>query len=131
MPYPPEHKVAVYAQAVRGLIALESDPEKRLKYLDFIDIYAALEDNERARYQRDYSPGGQDHEPICRTLSRGGYATRHAAGRGPGSGTAAATEIRNPTRNSTATYLEQANEQTLLEWSERILTADRLDEVLH
>jgi len=54
MPYPPEHKVAVYAQAVRGLIALESDPEKRLKYLDFIDIYAALEDNERARYQRDY-----------------------------------------------------------------------------
>jgi len=27
--------------------------------------------------------------------------------------------------------IEQANEQTLLEWSERILTADRLDEVLH
>ena len=33
---------------------MESDPEKQLKYLDFIDIYAALEDNERARYQRDY-----------------------------------------------------------------------------
>jgi len=27
--------------------------------------------------------------------------------------------------------IEQANEQTLLEWSERVLTADRLDEVLH
>jgi len=27
--------------------------------------------------------------------------------------------------------IEQASEQTLLEWSERVLTADRLDEVLH
>jgi len=54
MSYPPEHKVAVYAQAVWGLIALTSDPEKKIKYLDFIDIYASLEDNERARYRRDY-----------------------------------------------------------------------------
>jgi len=27
--------------------------------------------------------------------------------------------------------IEQASEQTLLEWSERVLTAGRLDEVLH
>jgi len=27
--------------------------------------------------------------------------------------------------------IEQADEQTLLEWSERVLTANRLDEVLH
>jgi len=27
--------------------------------------------------------------------------------------------------------LKQANEQTLLQWSERVLTANRLDEVLH
>jgi len=27
--------------------------------------------------------------------------------------------------------IEQANEQTLLAWSERVLTASRLDEVLH
>jgi len=27
--------------------------------------------------------------------------------------------------------IKQANEQTLLTWSERVLTADRLDEVLH
>jgi len=38
---------------VRGLTALEQDPEQQLKYLDFIDIYAALDDNERAEYQRD------------------------------------------------------------------------------
>ncbi len=27
--------------------------------------------------------------------------------------------------------IEQASEQTLLEWSERVLTASRLDEILH
>jgi len=47
MHYPPERRVEVYAQAVRGLTALEPDPEKRLKYLDFIDIYADLNAEER------------------------------------------------------------------------------------
>jgi len=42
MQYPSRHKVEVYVQAVRELTALEPDPEKQLKYLDFIDIYAAL-----------------------------------------------------------------------------------------
>jgi len=46
MQYPAQRKVEVYAQAVRGLTALEPDPEKKLKYLDFIDIYAALDDNQ-------------------------------------------------------------------------------------
>jgi len=48
MQYSARRKVEVYAQAVRGLTELEPDPEKKLKYLDFIDIYAALNDNERA-----------------------------------------------------------------------------------
>ena len=54
MQYPAGSKVKVYAQVVRGLTKLEPDPEKQLKYLDFIDIYAVLDDNERAEYQRDY-----------------------------------------------------------------------------
>ena len=35
MRYAPEHKVDVYADAVRGLVSLEDDPEKRLKYADW------------------------------------------------------------------------------------------------
>jgi hypothetical protein len=54
MAYPPEHKVDVYAQAVRGLLELEPHPEKRLKYLDFIDIYAGLDDNQRRDYATRY-----------------------------------------------------------------------------
>jgi len=36
MQYPARRKIEVYAQAVRGLTELESDPEKQLEYLDFL-----------------------------------------------------------------------------------------------
>ena len=48
-----EHrKVEVYALAVRGLFDLEPDGSKREKYLEFIDIYASLTENDRRRYRR-------------------------------------------------------------------------------
>ena len=51
----PEHrKVEVYAEAIRGLLALERDGGKRAKYMEFIDIYAGLTENEFQRYQRQY-----------------------------------------------------------------------------
>jgi hypothetical protein len=50
MHYLPASRVKVYAEAVRGLIGLEPHPEKQLKYLDFIDIYAELDNNEMRRY---------------------------------------------------------------------------------
>ena len=45
---------AAETQAIRGLVTLEPSPEKRLKYLDFIDIDAHLDDNERQRYAQLY-----------------------------------------------------------------------------
>ena len=54
MRYPPERKVEAYARAVRGLTHLEPELERQLKYLDFIDIYAALDDNESAQYRHQY-----------------------------------------------------------------------------
>ena len=51
---PEVRKVEVYAQAVSGLLALERDTDKRAKYLEFIDIYAGLTENEFQRYQRQY-----------------------------------------------------------------------------
>jgi len=50
MRYRGEDRVAVYVSALRGLLALEPDPEKRLKYVQFVDIYAALSDAEREHY---------------------------------------------------------------------------------
>ena len=54
MRYPPEEKVEVYAAAVRGLTSLEPNPDRQRKYADFVDVYAALDDTERQRYERDY-----------------------------------------------------------------------------
>ncbi|MCY3821613.1 MAG: DUF4351 domain-containing protein [Gammaproteobacteria bacterium] len=51
---PESRKVEIYAQAVRGLLALEEDGDKRAKYMEFIDIYAGLTENEFRRYQRQY-----------------------------------------------------------------------------
>ena len=47
-------KVEVYAYAVRGLFDLEPDLDRRAKYMDFIDIYADLTDNERRRYRQQH-----------------------------------------------------------------------------
>jgi hypothetical protein len=49
-----DQKLEVYARAVRGPISLEPDPEKQLKYIDFIDIYSALDDNEMEQYKVRY-----------------------------------------------------------------------------
>ena len=53
---PPEglDRVEVFAQAVHGLRALEPDGGKLAKYVRFIDIYAALTDNEQQSYRRRY-----------------------------------------------------------------------------
>ena len=55
---PAERRVEVYAQAVRGLLTLEPDDARRAKYLDFVDIYAGLDDNEFRRYRRLYPEEG-------------------------------------------------------------------------
>lgn len=126
MRYPAGHKVAVYAHAVRGLIELEPDPEKQLKYLDFIDIYAALDDNERAAYQRDYPDE-------VKTMSQ--FAERfREEGKHQGEALILERLLRlkfGALPNEVQRRIEQANEQTLVTWSERVLTASRLDEVLH
>jgi len=54
MQWSQEQKVDVYAQAIRGLLQLEPDMERQLKYIDFIDIYSALDDNEMKTYQERY-----------------------------------------------------------------------------
>ena len=51
---PPDRRIPVYAAAVSGLLELEPDPDRRAKYLAFIDMYAALTDNEYRRYRRLY-----------------------------------------------------------------------------
>ena len=47
-------RLEAYASAVRGLLDLEPDPMRLEKYMDFIDIYTDLSDNERRRYREKH-----------------------------------------------------------------------------
>jgi hypothetical protein len=129
MAYPPQDKLLVYAQALRGLLELEPAPEKRLKYLDFIDIYADLDDNERQRYTALYPQ---------EVAVMSGFAQRFRdEGRDEGLQYGEARiltallrlrfgDLPAPARER----IDTADADTLLRWSERLLTAASLDEVL-
>ena len=47
-------KLAIYASAIRGLDALEHNPDKRAKYTTFVDIYTCLDNNERMIFEQHY-----------------------------------------------------------------------------
>ena len=55
MRVPAERRVEAYAAAVRGLLAVETDADRRAKYMEFIDVYAGLGEDEYRRYESDYA----------------------------------------------------------------------------
>jgi hypothetical protein len=133
MAYAPDDKLLVYAQAIRGLIELEPCPEKQLKYLDFVDIYADLDDHERQLYNQLYP-----HEVAAMT----GFAQRfreegreegrdEGLQRGEARILSALLRLRFGDLPTTVQQrIESADPDTLLRWSERVLTAAGLDDVL-
>lgn len=54
MAYTEDQRLEVYAKAREGVATLETDTEKRIKYSEFIDVYAGLSDEETARYREIY-----------------------------------------------------------------------------
>ncbi len=123
-----DEKLDAYAAAVRGLLALESDQERRLKYADFIDIYGALDENERVLYQQKYPREGEQMGGIVQRARDEGME------KGVRSGEAAVLErlMELKFRELSAEHrqrIEEADAETLLHWSERILNADTPDAV--
>nr|VFK79492.1 MAG: conserved hypothetical protein (putative transposase or invertase) [Candidatus Kentron sp. SD] len=51
MRYDPGQRVEIYLRAQEGLAELEPDPNKRIKYIDFIAQYANLSEAEQAQYE--------------------------------------------------------------------------------
>jgi len=153
MRYPPERRVEVYAQAVRGLTTLEPDPERRLKYLDFIDIYADLSADERLQYTHDY-PDEADtmsrfaerfrEEGLQQGIQKGiqqgiqegvqqGLQQGIQQGLQQGEARLLARQLQLKFGTLSPDMLQRladADEPTLLAWSERLLTANRLEDVL-
>ena len=55
-----ERRLEIYASALRGLLTLESDWNKQRTYLDFVDAYADLREDEVARYRAEYIDKTED-----------------------------------------------------------------------
>jgi hypothetical protein len=145
MAFGPEEKLEVYARAIRGLTELEPDPERQLKYLDFIDIYAALDENERIVYRQRYPEEVAEMTRFAeRFLEKGrqegleqGLEQGRAKGREEGIEQGEARVLLRqltlkfgPLPEAVRARVESADAETLLRWSERVLTAGTLDEAL-
>ncbi|WPL15614.1 hypothetical protein Thiowin_00520 [Thiorhodovibrio winogradskyi] len=127
MRYAPEEKVEVYAQAVRGLRTLEPDRERQIKYLDFVDIYAKLNDNERQRYQQHYAEETETMSAFAdRFIDQGvqqGEARTLLRQLDQKFGPAAVQAHRE--------RIEQAELEQLDTWLGRILSADSPETIFH
>ncbi|MDN5869886.1 MAG: DUF4351 domain-containing protein, partial [Nitrococcus sp.] len=169
MAYPAARKPDIYGQAVRGLLALEPDPDHQAKYVDFIDIYAALDDNEHRVFQERYPDEVQAMSAFAERFTERGLKQGLQQGLEQGKQQGlqqgleqgkqqglqqgleqgkqqglqqglqqgeAAVLVRLLERKfgvlteSQRRRIETADAETLLSWSERILTAQSPDEVL-
>jgi len=118
------------------LIRLEPDPEKRLKYLDFIDIYTGLDDNERERYQREHTDEANAMSTFAERFRAEGRSQGIQQGLEQGMQRGEVVMlVRLLERKfghlpeTLRPRIEAADEQTLLAWSERVLSATTLEDV--
>lgn len=133
MAYAPQDKLLVYAQPIRGLVQLEPSPEQRLKYIDFIDIYADLDENERQLYTQEVAAMTVFSQRFTELGREEGRQEGMQQGLQHG-------EARIPTALLRLRFcelpaevqqrIETADADTLLRWSERVLTATTPGEVL-
>ena len=127
-------RMEFYAAATHGLFELES--ARREKYLDFIDTYADLTDNERRRYRELYPQEGKTmagmfqrarEESMQQGLNRG-----RAEGRTEGERTLLQRQLRRRFGRlppEAAARLDRASSPDLESWAENLLDAGTLDEV--
>ena len=136
MRVPAGRRIDAYAAAVRGLQAVEPDPDMRAKYMTFIDVYAELDEDEYRRYESDY--------PEESTVMAGAIQRARDEGRQEGmergvrqgrvEGERAVLErllLRRFRRLSpgAAERLRRASADDLETWADNVLDADTLDDV--
>ena len=124
MRVPEGRRVDAYADAMRGLRAVETDPDKRAKYRVFIDTYAGLNEDEFRRFERDYPEESTDMAGmIQRARDEGRHEGRQAV-------------LERLLRRrfgllppGVAERLRRASAGEIEAWADNVLDADTLDEV--
>lgn len=127
-----EQKVDIYASAVNGLLTLEPDPEMQLKYIDFIDIYTAMDDNQMHEYQTRYPQENQKMATLTERLLNEGMQQGIQQGVQQGEQNLLQRQLARrfgPLDRQTTQRLQQASAQELECWADNILDAKTLSEV--
>ena len=109
---------------MRGLLALESDGNRRDKYLEFIDIYAGLTDNEYRRYRQQYAEGD--------TVMPGVIQRAREKAHIEGERTVLERQLRRrfgDLRPDIDERLRQASATDIEAWADNVLDAETLDDV--
>lgn len=132
MCYHKSDKVAVYASAIKGLLDLEPDVNQRAKYLDFIDMYANLDEQEQLRYQQEYPQEANTMSQFADRFIAQGIEQGLQKGRQQGE---AAILLRllesrfGPLSDQVRSRVNGADGATILQWSERIFAAQRPEDL--
>ena len=135
--------VATYGQAVRGLLELEADPNLREKYLEFIDMYAELTDNQLDRYRQEHP---EESSIVAGAIARARESGRDEVrremvgviskardeGRAEGERVVLERLLRRRfgiAAQGISDRLRRASEGELAVWAENVLDARTLDDV--
>ena len=140
MRYRRNERLKVYAAAQAGLALLESDTNRRLKYAEYIDYYADLDQTEIETYRNTYLTTEVNAMGLAQILRQEGEKEGERKGREQGreegrqQGEAAILtrqlEFRFGSLDEVNRQrIKQADTDTLLTWSERVLTAESLEAV--
>jgi len=129
-----KERIDVYAYATHGLMSLESDINKRSKYIDFVDNYACLSNNEFNEYCNKYPKE-------AKVMSN--FAERHFAQgveqgmqQGMQQGEAAMLlkllEFKfGPASSDTRLRVESADVTTLEMWSTKLFAVNGVEDLWH
>lgn len=130
-----EQKIDVYAHAVSGL-ALEPNEDKRLKYMDFVDAYIQLDENERLAYSERYP---QEHDTMATWTERmrdegrrQGVQQGIQQGLQRGESTVVSRQLARrfgPLEPAVIERLNKASSAELEQWADNLLDASTLEEV--
>ncbi|MDO4232983.1 MAG: DUF4351 domain-containing protein, partial [Lautropia sp.] len=126
----------VYGQALKGLLELESSTERQRKYLDFIDMYLPLEDNEREEFERNYQTESRNMGGIVsRAIEQGiqqGIQQGMQAGRFEGQTEMLSRQLQRrfgPLSSEITARLQAGTSEDLTRWADNFVDATRIEDV--
>jgi hypothetical protein len=139
MAFHPDQKIGIYTCAQEGLVRLEKNIDRRIKYAEYIDHYANMNEEELKHYREEYLPKSPEKEEIMglhRMFLEEGKKEGMKEGKKEGKKEAEILMLGKLVARRFGTVpvwaedrLRQAEEKELEIWMDRILDAGSVEEL--